>query len=122
MKTTEALKEMNIFKNGEIDYTVKITCPCQMWRQLDLIFDSYGDDARVQVLREDGTTFKDFTVKRDKNGKRIKVNSIKETNRGFIKKQKAEAAAKAAEEKKAKRRAADRARRAKKKAEAAAAA
>jgi len=118
MKTNEILKDMVTVVGGEVKDTIKIENPCQMWRNVDAKFAEFGNDANVIVHREDGTEFKNFTMKATKAGKYIKVNSIKETNRGMM--AKAKAAAKAAAEKReaklAKRREYDRKRRAAKKA------
>ena len=133
IKTVDHLSSMNITINGEAVESIAINNPCQMWRQLDALFAKHGNEARIQVTREDGTLFKDWTRKQLKDGTWIKVNSIKETNRGFqmrVKREAAEAAAKAAAEaeeqkkaeRKAKKAAADKARRERKKAEKAAAA
>ena len=132
IKTVDHLSSMNITINGETVETIEISNPCQMWRTLDSLFEKHGNEARIQVLREDGTLFKDWTRKQLKDGSWIKTNSIKETNRGFqmrVKREAAEAAAKAAAEaeeqkkaeRKAKKAAADKARRERKKAEKAAA-
>ena len=133
IKTVDHLSSMNITINGEAIETIAINNPCQMWRSLDSLFAKYGNEARIQVLREDGTLFKDWTRKQLKDGTWIKTNSIKETNRGYQLRLKKEAAAAeeaarkaaaemAAAEKKAKKAAANKAYRERKKAEKAAAA
>ena len=106
MKVNEKLVKIDVVLNENTVKTVKIDNPCQMWKNLDGLFEEFGHDATVLVLRADGTEYKHFTHKQLKNGKYIKINAIKETNRAQVAKRKA---------KLAKRREYDRKRRAAKK-------
>ena len=123
MKTTMPMKEVQIFVDGAQVETVAIKNPCHMWRQLQGWMKHYGNGVRIIALKEDGTPYKDFTVKVLASGKTYMMNSIKETNRtAEARARKAAAEAKAkAEAKKAKRREYDKKRREAKKAAKAAA-
>jgi hypothetical protein len=113
MKTVNALKNAEIFVNDELQETVTIKNPCQMWKSLKGWQDKYGQAVRIKVTAADGSLYKDFSVKVLKNGKTYMVNAVTSTNRvaaAKAKKAAAEALAKA-EAKKAKKRAYDKARR-----------
>jgi hypothetical protein len=114
MKTVETLKEMITTVDGKVRDTIQISNPCQMWKNVDAKFEEFGNGATVTVNRVDGTAFKIFTMKQTKSGKYIKINAVKETNRGMMNKAKAaaKAAAEKLEAKRAKRREYDRKRRA----------
>ena len=82
--TKKTLNDIIVLVANEIAETIKIDNPCQMWARLDALFDKYGNEARIQVTKIDGTLYKDWTRKQLKTGSWIKVNSIKETNRGYL--------------------------------------
>jgi len=113
MQTVTALKNAQIFVNGELQETVEIKNPCQMWKNLKGWGEKYGQGVRIIVNTVDDTPYKDFTAKVLKNGKTCMVNAIKETNRVQVAKaRKAEAERQAKlEAKRAKKRAYDKARR-----------
>jgi len=123
-KTITALKNAQIFVNDQLQETIEIKNPCQMWKNLHAWQAKYGNDVRILVVDTEDKPYKDFTVKILKNGKVNLVNAVKETNRvQVMKARKAEAERLAKlEAKRAKRREYDRARRAAKKAQAQAAA
>ena len=79
------LKSATLILNNETVEVIAINNPCQMWKQVYSWFDKYGDGLRVIVPEADGTPFKDFTAHRRSDGKRVLINSVKETNRGYIK-------------------------------------
>jgi len=100
VKTVDSLKSMTIILDGKTVEEVAVSNPCQMWRTVDSYFEKHGNEARIMVMRQDGTLFKVWTRKQLKDGTWIKTNSVKETNRGYqlsLKKKAAEAAAKVAE-------------------------
>lgn len=86
MKTTNVLKKAEVIVNGVVVEEAEVKNPCQMWKQLNGWFEKHGDAAEVKVYRENDTLYKDFTIKTLKNGKKTKVNAIKETNRKSVKK------------------------------------
>ena len=91
-KTNEILQDMVTIINGETKDMMKIENPCQMWKNVDAKFTEFGKEAQVIVHRADGTEYKNFTLKLMKNGKYIKINAIKETNRAQVAKRKAKLA------------------------------
>jgi len=107
MKTVTTLKNAQIFVDGELQETVEIKNPCQMWRSLKGWQDKYGQGVRVLVVDAQDKPYKDFSVKLLKNGKTYMVNAVKSTNRVAA----AKARKAAAEAKKAKKRAYEKARR-----------
>jgi len=81
MKTVTALKNAQIFVDGQLQETVEIKNPCQMWKNLHAWHAKYGNGVRILVVDTEDKPYKDFTAKVLKNGKVNLVNAIKETNR-----------------------------------------
>ena len=79
------LKSATLILNNETVAEIPVSNPCQMWKQVYSWFEQYGDGLRVIVPDSEGNPFKDFTAKRRSDGKRVLINSVKETNRGYIK-------------------------------------
>ena len=79
------LKEATLMIGDEVKEVIPVSNPCQMWRNIYNWYDKYGDGLRVIVPTADGQPFKDFTARRLSNGKRALMNSVKETNRAYIK-------------------------------------
>jgi len=81
--TVDPLSKIIVTTNNETVKEIEISNPCQMWKRLDSLFEEFGHGARIQVLRQDGTLYKDWTHRQLKDGTWIKTNAIKETNRGY---------------------------------------
>ena len=88
MKTVNALSKAEVILNGEVVEVIEIKNPCQMWRQLDGWFEKHGNAAEIKVYNADDTLYKDLTIVTQSNGRNIKVNAVKTTNRGYLMKQK----------------------------------
>ena len=98
MKTINSLSKAEVILNGEIIETIPVKNPCQLWNNIDSWFGKHGESAEIKVYLEDGALFKDIILKKNKNGKLVKSNSVKTTNRGYMKKHAAEKAATEKEE------------------------